>query len=312
MAIDTADLAGIDLNLLVTLDALLSERSVTRAAGRIGVSQSTVSYSLSRLRDLFGDELLTRSPEGMTPTPRALAIGERLRGALGTIRGIVRGDEAFDPATSERTFTVSIPDSAEVLLVPALMAGLRRDAPGIRLLLRTLERPQAPRELDADRLDLAIDMFATEGQAHHKRRLLYRDRYVCLYDDALLGIGDRVSLDDYLRFPHVLTSLRGTAHGVVDDALEKLGRKRTLALTTPRFLAVPFVVKGAPVMTTMQARLADYFAGTLGLTVAPAPVDLPEVAVSMLWHASYDADPAHVWLRATLLRIARGAGAPAG
>jgi len=305
VTIEPADLAGVDLNLLVALDALLTERSVTRAAARLGVSQPTTSYNLARLRELFGDELLTRSPEGMRPTPRALAIGERLRGALGTLRGIVRGDDAFDPATSERVFTVSLPDSAEVLLGPALMARLRREAPGIRLLLRSVERGQAPRELDADRLDLAIDLFGPEGQGHHKRRLLYRDRYVCLYNADLLGIGETVSLEDYLRFPHVLTSLRGTAHGVVDDALAERGLARTLALTTPRFLAVPFLVKGSPVMTTMQARLANYFAGTLGLTVSEAPIALPEVSVSMLWHASYDADPAHRWLRATLLDIAR-------
>jgi LysR family transcriptional activator of mexEF-oprN operon len=307
MAIDGTDLAGVDLNLLVSLDALLTERSVTRAAARLGVSQPTMSYNLSRLRIQFHDDLLTRSPEGMRPTPRALAIGERLREALAALRGIVQCGKAFDPATSDRSFTVSLPDSAEVLLAPSLMAHLRREAPGIRLLLRTLDRSQAPRELDADRLDLAIDLFTTEGQSHHKRRLLYRDRYVCLYNDALLGVGDHVSLEDYLRFPHVLTSLRGTAHGVVDDALAALGRSRTIALTTPRFLAVPFVVKGSPVMTTMQARLAAYFAGTLGLTVSPAPVDLPEVSVSMLWHASYDADPAHLWLRTTLLGIARQA-----
>ena len=152
-------------------------------------------------------------------------------------------------------------------------------------------------------VDLAIGLF-TEGQAHHKRRLLYRDSYVCLFNAGLVGLTPPISLDDYLRFPHILTSLRETAHGVVDDALEKLGLSRTLAVTTPRFLVVPFLVRSAPVITTMHARLATYFAGALGLTVSPVPVALEDVSISMLWHSSYDDDPAHRWLRQILVRLA--------
>lgn len=303
MTIDHIDLASVDLNLLVALDALLSERSVTRAAARTGIGQSAMSASLARLRRLFDDELLTRVPDGMRPTPRALALAEPVRAALRQIQTIVCRQDAFDPRSAERTFTISLPDSTEVLLGPRLLAHLRAEAPGIRLLLRSLDRERLLEELDADRVDLGIGLF-TEGQAHHKRRLLYRDSYVCLFDEGQVGVRPPISLEDYVRFPHVLTSLRETAHGVVDDALAKLGLRRTLAVTTPRFLVVPFLVRSAPLIATMQARLATGFAGALGLTVSPVPVELEDVSMSMLWHASYDDDPAHRWLRATLVRLA--------
>ncbi|WP_238179400.1 LysR family transcriptional regulator, partial [Methylobacterium dankookense] len=276
MTIDHVDLARVDLNLLVALDALLTERSVTRAAARVGIGQSAMSSSLARLRRLLGDELLTRAPEGMRPTPRALALAEPVRRTLRQIQSLVRREESFDPRTVERTFTISLPDSTEVLLGPRLLAYLRAEAPGIRLLLRSVDRTHILEELDTDRLDLAIGFFS-EGQMHHKRRLLYRDSYVCLFDAAQVGLAPPISLEDYLRFPHILTSLRETAHGVVDDALAKLGLSRTLAVTTPRFLVVPFLVRAAPVITTMHARLATYFAGALGLTVSPVPVELDPV-----------------------------------
>ncbi|SFG61030.1 LysR family transcriptional regulator [Methylobacterium gossipiicola] len=303
MTIDHIDLSRIDLNGLVALDALLSERSVTRAAARVGIGQSAMSSSLARLRILFGDELLTRAPEGMRPTPRALALAEPVRTLLRQVQSLVRRDETFDPRTVTRTFTLGLPDSTEVLLGPKLLAYLRAEAPGISLLLRSIDRIRILQELDADRVDLGIGFF-TEGQTHHKRRLLYRDNYLCMFNASLVGVTPPISLEDYLRFPHVLTSLKETAHGVVDDALAKLGLHRTLAVTTPRFLAVPFLVRSAPVLTTMHARLATFFAGALGLSVSPAPVDLEEVSVSLLWHASYDDDPAHRWLRATILRLA--------
>lgn len=303
MTIDHIDLSLIDLNLLVAFDALLAERSVTRAAARIGIGQSAMSSALGRLRTLFDDELLTRAPEGMRPTPRALALAEPLRIVLRQVQVLVRRDEAFDPRTVARTFTISLPDSTEVLLGTRLLAYLRQEAPGVSLLLRSVDRVHVLQEIDADRLDLAIDL-SFRGHMHHKQRLLYRDSYVCLFNAALVGLTPPISLDDYLRFPHVLTSLRETAHGVVDDALARIGRSRTLAVTSPRFLAVPFLVRSAPVLTTMHARLAHLFAETLGLTVSPTPVPLDDVAVGMLWHASYDDDPAHRWLRQVLIRLA--------
>ena len=308
MAIDHVNLARIDLNLLVALDALLSERSVTRAAARVGLGQSAMSHNLARLRILFADELLTRSPDGMRATPRALALADQVRVVLGQVQALVTHSDVFDPATAERAFRIALPDSVEVLLMPALLAELCAVAPGVRLRLHSSDRLQILDELDADRLDLAVGIgIPAGGQTHHRWRPFGRDSYLCMFNAARVEVVPPITLDDYVRLPHVLTSLRPGERGVVDDALAALGLRRTVALTTPRFLAVPFLVAGAPVVTTMHARLARLFAGELGLTLSPAPVALPEVSLSLLWHASYDSDPGHRWLRETMLRIG-GAG----
>ena len=313
MPIDYINLSRIDLNLLVVLDALLTERNVTRAAARIGLGQSAMSHNLARLRTLFDDELLTRAPEGMRATPRALTLIDPVRVTLSQIEALVSRADAFDPRTTERVFRIGMPDSMEVLLGPALLEHLCAAAPGIRLRLHVIDPLQLRDDLDADRLDLAIGLGAfVEGQMHHKRRLLFTDSYLCMFSAERVGLSAPISLDDYVRLPHVLTSLRRGERGVVDDALAELGLKRTIALTTPRFLAVPFLVRGAPVITTMHARLARFFAEVLGLSLSPPPVALPEVSVSLLWHASYDQDPGHQWVRRAIIRLAHDAasGAP--
>lgn len=304
MGIDAVNLSRVDLNLLVHLDALLAERSVTRAAARVGLGQSAMSHNLARLRDLFSDELLTRGPEGLRPTPRALALVEPVRIALAQIQVLVSRDDAFDPRTAERTFSVGLPDSMEILIVPSLLAYLREVAPGIHLRLHNIDSSKLLDDLDADRVDLAVGygVFA-QGQAHHKRRLLFTETYLCMFNAERTGITASISLDDYLRLPHVLTSLRPGERGVVDDALEKLGLRRTVVLTTPRFLAVPSLVARAPVVVTMHARLARFFAAELGLSLSLPPVELQDMAVSLLWHASYDHDPAHAWLRQMMVRL---------
>jgi DNA-binding transcriptional LysR family regulator len=160
-------------------------------------------------------------------------------------------------------------------------------------------------DLDADRIDLGIGVGAfTGGQVHHKRRVLATDSYLVMFNPKKVQVKTPISLEDYVRLPHVLTSLRRGERGVVDEALEKLGLSRKVALVTPRFVAVPFLVAGAAVITTMHARLARYFADELGLSLSLPPVELPELTTSMLWHASYDRDPAHIWLRDTMVRVA--------
>jgi LysR family transcriptional activator of mexEF-oprN operon len=303
--IDHINLAGVDLNLLVALDALLTERSVTKAAARIGIGQSAMSHNLARLRDLFGDELMTRGPDGMRPTPRALALADPVRIALAQIEALVSREQTFDPRTAERVFRIGLPDSVEILVGPALLAYVCEHAPGIRFRFYAAEGQGLLDDLDSDSLDLGIGIgtFAG-GQVHHKRRLLSTDTYLVMFNAKKVHVKPPISLEDYVRLPHVLTSLRRGERGVVDEALEKLGLSRKIALVTPRFVAVPFLVAGAAVVTTMHGRLARYFADELSLSLSPPPVDLPELTVSLLWHASYDKDPAHTWLRETITRVA--------
>lgn len=302
MPIDRINLARIDLNLLVALDALLAEQSVTKAAARVGLGQSAMSHNLARLRELFGDELLVRSSGRMRPTPRARELAERVRMTLAGIEDLVSRADVFDPAKADRTFRIGLPDSVEMLLGPHLLATICAEAPGIRLRFYSTDERQLLEEIDEDHIDIGIGIGAfAAGGVHHKRRLLAKDSYLCMFNPRLVGFDPPVSLDDYVRVPHVLTSLRRGERGVVDDALEKIGRSRKVALTTPRFVGVAFLVAGAPVITTMHARLARIFARELELALSPVPVALPEVTVSMLWHASYDGDAGHAWLRDAIL-----------
>ena len=304
MTIDDINLASVDLNLLTALDALLAEVSVTKAAARVGIGQSAMSHNLARLRLLFADELLTRTAKGMQLTPRARTLHEPLKIALANVAQLIARPNSFDPAKSTRVFHIGLPDSVEVLLGPDLLDFVARDAPLMGLRFHSTDERQILDELDAGRIDIAIGLGTfPDGQMHHKQRVLAKDSYLCMFNARLTGLKAPVSLDDYVRFPHVLTSLRKGERGVVDDALEKLGRSRHVALTTPRFVAVPFLVAGAPVLTTMHARLAALFAGKLGLTLSPAPVTLPEITISMLWHASHDSDAGHQWLRQTIERL---------
>ncbi|MFA9476051.1 MAG: LysR family transcriptional regulator [Filomicrobium sp.] len=303
MAIDHINLSRIDLNLLVGFDALLAERSVTKAAARVGLGQSAMSHNLARLRQLFDDELFVRSPEGMRPTPRALALADRVRVALSDIEALVTRADEFDPANTERTFRIALPDSVEMLIGAKLLAIGCEEAPGIRFRFYSTDERQLLDEIDADNIDLGIGIGTfPDGQVHHKRRLLVTDTYLCMFNAKKVGLKPPISLEDYVRLPHVLTSLRKGERGVVDDALEKIALSRKVALTTSRFVAVPFLVAGAPVVTTMHARLARIFARELGLVLSRVPVELPEVTISMLWHASYDGDPGHEWLRKAIVR----------
>jgi LysR family transcriptional activator of mexEF-oprN operon len=303
LLIDHANLSRLDLNLLVAFDALLAEGSVTRAAERVGIGQPSMSHALGRLRTLLKDELFVRAPEGVRPTPRALALAEPIRGALCVIQGTLLQEQGFDPAEAERSFLLGMPDSIEIALLPRLMAHLEATAPKVRVRVRAIDRFDVLEQLDRDRLHLGIGLF-TEGEVRHKRRRLYGANYLCLYDPARLPLEPPITLEDYVAVPHVLGSPRGDAHGVVDDALAPLGLKRTIAVTTPHFAAVPFHLKGARLLSTVPQPAARIFAERFGLRASPVPVALPDVDVAMLWHASYDHDAAHRWLRGTVARLA--------
>ena len=303
MNIDHANLNRLDLNLLVAFDALLTERSVTRAGTRIGLGQSAMSHNLARLRTLFGDELLTRSAEGMRPTPRAMALADSVRLTLAQIQSTVLQSEAFEPATADRVFRIGLADSIEVAVIPGLIERLQASAPGVSLRLRSTNRMSILEELDTGTLDLGIGVFS-QGQTHHKRRQLYTESFLCLFSPEQLDLTPPISLQDYLRWPHVLTSLAEDARGAVDEALAKSKLKRSIVMTTPGFLAVPFVVRRARVITTMPSRLARYFSEAFGLVTSPVPIDLPSFIISLLWHESFDHDPGHRWLRQAVAGLA--------
>ena len=300
-------LAGIDLNLLVVLDALLAERHVTRAARRVGLTQSAASHALARLRALLDDPVLVRGPGGqMVPTDRAAALAPRLRRALDDLATALRGEPAFDPATARRTFRIATSDYAELILLPPLVARLARDAPGIDLELTQI--PEDPAALlAAGEIDGAIGVWRDRAWAagiYQKR--LFDDDFRCVVRAGHPLARRRLTLARFLELGHVLIAPRGTRGGFVDEALERLGERRRIAVMIPHFLVAPHVIAASDLVITLPARVARAFAGPFDLAVLAPPLELPGFTTALVWHERAHHDPGQRWLRDALVAAASG------
>lgn len=295
---------ALDLNLIKIFDAMMEARSVSRAAEILGVSQSAVSHSLARLRVLVGDPLFVRTGNRMEPTARAQRLGEPLRDLLLAAARTLTVEEEFDPSREARTFTIGAIDSLQALL----LTGLLREAQGLRIgiLVKSLEPGTTMEALDKGDVDLAIGFFPTIRRWHEKQSL-YREKHVCLFDPAQVALTAPISIADYVRYPHIIPSLGGGLSSFVDDLLSDMGVQRQIIAGTTQFLAIPFMLTQAPVITTMPERIAKFCALTMGLAVSPLPYETKEADIAMLWHRRNSNSPAHGWLRQ---RIASAAANP--
>ncbi|MBA3501737.1 MAG: LysR family transcriptional regulator [Myxococcota bacterium] len=291
-------LSGIDLNLLTSLDALLAEQNVTRAAKRLGVSQPAVSHSLRRLRELLGDELLVRAKVGMTATPRALELRGAVRAALEAAEVVLRAAPAFDPATAERTFVVSMADQQSFVLLPPLVERLAREAPGIRIDVRP-----PPTDSLASDVELAIGVWI-DSPANVLEQALWRESFMCVLrkgSAAARGVLDRKR---YLALSHLLVAPRGTPGSFVDDLLAKGGERRNVTLRVPHFLVAPHVVATTDLVWTAPEGIARVFVEYMPLVLRDPPLRIDGFTVSMRWHARVDGDPGLAWLRKLLREVA--------
>lgn len=300
----TVHLPGVDLNLLVAFDALLAERSVTRAARRIGITQPAMSHALARLRSLFDDELLVRTPRGMLPTPRAEALEGPIRGALAAIERAIGATATFEPAEARRSFTIGTSDYGELVTLPPLLSRLSRDAPGIDLRMRPMDEDW-PRALEAGELDLAIGPPISTVPASIKAQRLFDERFVCVLRAGHPAAKRPLTLARYVALPHALIAPRGRAGGYVDDALAARGLSRRIALVIPHFLVAPFAVANSDLVVTLAERVARAFAGVLPLSIVAPPLELPGFSFHQFWHERVDRDPAHRWLRACVHEVSR-------
>lgn len=301
-------LTGVDLNLLVALDALLTERHVTRAAGRLGLTQPAASHALARLRDLFGDPLLVRGPGGvLQPTPRAEALAPAVHRALTDLAAAVRGPAAFDPATARRTFRLGAHDYTELVLLPKLTAHLGRLAPGIDLRVTTV--PQGvPAAMAHGIVDVVVTPSRAEWATGCYQRELFDERPTCVVRGGHPAAARRLTLARFCDLDHLVIAPRGTPGGVVDDALTALGRTRRVALTVPHFLVAPYVVAATALILTLPSRLADLFVQQLNLVILPPPLEIARVSVHMIWHERTHHDPGHRWFRDQLAMVAQSLG----
>ncbi len=294
------DFRGVDLNLLVTLLVLLRERSVTRAAGKLHIGQPAVSGALSRLRELFDDPILVRTAQGMEPTVKALQLEANLLPALRHIHAALFDQEDFDPATSESTFTVGMADWVEIWLGPSLISRIHKQAPGVRLAIKSVDPFQGPSALEHDGMDLGVSCFMDSGPAWMLRKRLCSMGFQCVYDAAQINITEPLTVEEYISHPHLMVSYKGAFEGNVDKALEELHLKRNLQFALARFAALPSILKQVPALATMPKAVANWICLSTGLRSTQPPINLADVNIDMVWRATRDKDPALRWLMSVI------------
>lgn len=294
-------LSGIDLNLLVVLEALLAERHVSRAAIRLNRSQPAVSHALARLRHLLDDPLLVRHGGGLQPTARAMEIAPLLADALDRMRRLLV-PAGFDPATERRTFRLAMSDYGATVILPRLLPALRTQAPGIDLEISQSSREAMTVQVMDGEIDLAFGVFPTLERSMRALRL-FDERYACLADDASLGGAVSMDLAAYLARPHALVALRADVESEVDSALAAIGHKRRVALLLPHWGAAAGLIAGTDLVLTVARRILPPSVEANGLAVFEPPFAIPVFGFEQIWHRRRDSDAAHQWLRETILSL---------
>src|SRR4029077_4517848 len=300
-----ADMRGIDLNLLIVLDALLDERSVTRAAARLGYTQPTISGMLVRLRDLFGDPLFVRTQRGVLPTPRAEALASPLKQFLADGRRLI-GQDVFDPATAELTFAISTNDYMQHALVVPFIEVLRGEAAKIRLAIKPPIIAGLADALARGDVDLAVTI-PEFVMSDLPSRLLYREHYVAAVRlEHPLAKSRTISLESFCSYDHVLVSpTGGSFEGPADEELARIQRQRTVRYSVPSFLLLPELLQIDDLIALVPSRLLRGYGERLALL--RSPINVPGFDVIAVWHPRVDRDVAHHWLR---MRLSQAASHP--
>ncbi|WP_075255855.1 LysR family transcriptional regulator [Herbaspirillum camelliae] len=295
------DTKDIDLNLLVTLEALLAEQNVTKAANRLHLSQPAVSAQLSRLRDLFDDPLLIPAQRGMTPTAKALELLDPLRHALDQIRATLAEHRHFDPGNAKLTVAIACTDYLQAVVAHPLAVALRKQAPGVRIALRHLDPPQLEAQMVRGDVDLAL-MTPEQGPGSLRARRLFDERYVLIGRKHHPGLRRGLTVEEFARLDHVIVSLRGGDFTTpVDDGLAALGCQRNVALSAASFLIVPEIVSHSNFVALVPERLVRDRRDALKIVECPFPV--PGFTVSMLWHERNHGHSGQRWVRETVMEV---------
>ncbi len=291
------DLHGIDLNLLVAFDALMAERSVTKAGVRIGRTQPAMSAALSRLRALLKDELFIRGPNGLQPTARALDLSEPLGRALAEIQRTLDFTQDFEPSVSTVTFTLGLSDHPTFVLLPRLIEALNRLAPNVSLRVRHFSaRDDAITMLDAGEADVVIGVPATPT-GRILTAPLFEERFVSIVRRGHPAADRPLDLEAFLDLPHLLVSPENDRFGHVDVVLAKRGLARHLALTLPNMYAAPLLIARSGMIATVMGGVVEASGHAPDLAILEPPIELAPVPFILHWHRRNDLHPAQRWLR---------------
>ncbi|MBI3144287.1 MAG: LysR family transcriptional regulator [Pseudogulbenkiania sp.] len=290
------ELKDIDLNLLNIFNELLRRRSVSAVARALDLSQPAVSNALNRLRTLLGDELFLRTSRGMDPTPFAEMLAEPIAFALSTIHSTINQRASFDPASSQRNFTVAMTDIGEIYFLPVLIDTLAKVAPDVTLSTVRNNAINLRDEMEAGRVDLAIGLLPDLKTGFFQRRL-FDQQYVCMFRKGHPFGEEGISLDTFSSAEHVVIVSAGTGHGKVDELIEQAHIQRKIKLRVPHFVAVGHILQASDMIAVVPERFAERTAKPFGLTYVPCPVPLPKISINILWHAKNHREPGNQWLR---------------
>ena len=307
----------LDLNLLRVFDEVMTERSLTRAARNLSLTQPAVSNALRRLRSTLGDDLVVRDGQGMAPTPRALALWPAVREALRLLQASL-SPSSFDAATANTAFVLTMADATAAELMPGLIDILEREAPGVAIRVLPLSTRDPRRLLDEGVADLAVGHFpsvladlvvrAQTGDAvafAHQR--LYDGRYVCVMRAGHPLASGPLTIDRFCAARHMLVSFSGRPFGFIDESLASLGRQRQVVLTVNQFFTAGRVVAHSNLLTVLPQHFVSVTGIADQLVLRPLPFDVAPVHVDAVWHSRVDSQSAHTWLRSAVLRAARQA-----
>ncbi len=286
-----------DYNLLTVFDAMLRERSVTRAAQQLGLTQSAMSHALNRLREYFDDPLFVKTSAGMTPTTKAEALAETILDVMTAMRTRVLPQASFDPGSMQRTFTLCMTDMGELVFLPPLMKRLRVVAPYCKLRTLQVPIPQIEALLASGDADLLLGSVQTAPESLFQQQL-FMHGFVTIVSKKNRQVHDALTLEQFESMPHVAVSLAGRSSPSYDEAFERHGLKRNIYLHTPHFLTIPLLMEQQPeLIATVPEELANVFSRYGIVRVVKPPVALPPYALSQYWHPRFHHDPAIVWLR---------------
>ena len=286
--------SGLDIQLLISLDALIAEKGVSKAALRLHLSQPAVSSQLGRLRELFRDPLLYRSGREMLPTLRAQELAIEIKQLLAAIDRLAQPSQ-FEPLQSKATFNLAATDLIEFTHLPQIVAHLGRHAPEVKLEVSPLNLPTIAKQMERGDIDICITARRNAPPELHSRTL-YADRVVCIVRKNHPSVTNRLSLDTFCQLKHAtITPDRLAAE--VDKYLAGKGLHRTVSLTVPHFFMLPEIVSTSDMIAMVARRLAERFSHRLGIFKSPLDLELERFEVTLLWHERTHRDPAHSWLR---------------
>ncbi len=294
------DLRTVDLNLMIALEALLEECHVTNSATRLNLTQSAMSRSLAKLREVFDDPLLVRVDSGYQRTARAEAVLSQLKSALNEVR-LTYEAPTFNPATATGEFRVATLDYPEIVILPVLSQIVRSKAPG--LMINVVQKSiLSIDEVVSGKADVSIGWMPSAMPKFCAAQKLFEDDYVCVMDRSHPLAGSTLSLDGYLSSPHAIMSTGRTAGSFVDNALSQVGLSRNIAKRSPHFVTGLLSIRHTDLLQTAPRRLALPLLKPAGLVMKELPFKIEPVVVSQLWHTRNNHSPVHKWFRSQIAK----------